>query len=237
MLNHKPTFRFKQFGLSDRRCGMKIGTDGVLLGAWARLAVPSGRVADIGAGSGLIALMMAQRYPQADITAVEIDCDACADAADNFAASPFAERILLRNESFAAHSGRYDLVVSNPPFFTTGELSPERARAAARHGGELSPSGLIERAHDMLAPGGRLAMITPADMADDIIYRAALVRIYPRRICAVTTRAGKDAVRILWEMGAEDGPCEQTSLTLRDADNHPTPEYELLTGDFYLNIH
>lgn len=236
MIDDKPTFRFKQFALSDRRCGMKIGTDGVLLGAWATLPVGKTHIADIGAGSGLIALMMAQRYPSARITAVEIDAGAAADAADNAASSPFAAQIDVVCRPFEDFNAETDMIVSNPPFFATGERAPAQARAMARHTGSLSPEILVDRAASLLCPGGTLAMITPADNAGDLIFRATMARLYPRRICNVISREGKDPSRILWQFSTDDGPCRQEVLTIRRADNSYTDDYIALTKDFYLNL-
>ncbi|MDO4319677.1 MAG: methyltransferase [Bacteroidales bacterium] len=236
MIDDSPTFRFKRFALSDRRCGMKIGTDGVMLGAWAVLPDGKTDIADIGTGSGLIAMMMAQRYAGAHITAVEIDADAAADAADNIAASPFDNRIDVVNMPFDAFYSKVDLIVSNPPFFATGERAPAQSRAIARHIGSLSPEALVDRAPALLNRGGSLAMITPADNADDLIFRATVAKLYPRRICSVTSRKGKQPYRILWQFSTDDGPCIQDELTIRHADNSYTDNYINLTKDFYLNL-
>lgn len=231
-----PTFSFKQFELSDARCGMKIGTDGVLLGAWARLAPGARRVADIGAGCGLIALMMAQRYADVTVDAVEIDPGAAADAADNIAASPWPDRIRTVNASFDTLTGPYDAIVSNPPFFRTGEQAPSEQRARARHSATLAPVSLVRWAANALAPQGTLSVITTAENPDDFEFEAMLVRMYVRRKCMVHTRADRPAMRIMWEFGRTQGPVETSELYIRDSANHYTPEYIELTKDFYLKL-
>lgn len=216
---------------------MKIGTDGVLLGAWASVPYPEATAAmDAGAGCGLIALMLAQRFPLLRIDAVEIDPEAALDAAGNIAASPWGARIRPICASFAVMEGPYDLVVSNPPFFTSGEQAPLAARAAARHAGSLSPVTLVETVRGFLNPVGTLAMITPPEQEAELIYRAALARMYPRRICAVSPRPDKGPVRLLWEFSPTDGPLIRSTMVLRRADGSLSDEFASLTRDFYLNI-
>lgn len=127
---------------------MRIGTDGVLLGSWTRAGEDTLSIADIGTGCGIIALMLAQRAANAKVDAVEPDPGACADARCNFASSPWKDRIRLHALSFGVFcpAGRYDLIVSNPPFFTEELKSPDAARAAARHAGALSFDALAEAA-------------------------------------------------------------------------------------------
>lgn len=230
------TFELKRFALTDTRCGLKLGTDGMLLGAWTRLPAGTRRICDAGAGCGIIGLMLAQRYPSVEVDAVESQPGACADAALNFDRSPWASRLHVRCADVTALTGRYDALVSNPPYFTTGERAPEAARAAARHAGTLSPTWLVEHAHDLLVPGGSLSLIMPADREADIICRATFARMYPRRICRVHSRPGKGAVRVLLELRTDDGPIDTTSLMLREADGTPTADYIALFQDFYLKL-
>lgn len=230
-----PTFRFKRFAVTDRRCGMKLGTDGVLLGAWTRLPRhDASKAVDAGAGCGIISLMLAQRFGRLDITGVEISPDACADMEDNFSASPWHDRLHAACAPFGPSAGCADMIVSNPPYFTSGELSPDRARAASRHAGSLSPAVLVDSAREMLLPGGSLSMITPPEIEDALLCRAAFARMYPRRICRVFSRRGKSPVRILWEFSTDDGPLEHSALTLRADGGAPTPEFHDLCKDFYL---
>lgn len=215
---------------------MKVGTDGVLLGAWTPVDPRPGHIADVGAGSGLIALMMAQRVPDASVTALEIDPAAAGEAERNVAASPWAGRITVECGDFLTWSPpcRYDLIVSNPPFFTESLHSPDPRRSLARHEGGLSPQSLIERAAGMLAPGGRLAMITPATGADEVEWLAALHRLSVCRRTEVSPRSGRAPIRILWELSVADGVAERSHLDLRDAAGAYTAEYVRLVDDFYL---
>ena len=239
-------FHFKQFDINDEACAMKIGTDGVLLGAWADAHVVAEqsplRCADIGAGSGLIAMMIAQRYPKAEITAVEIDPDACRCAQANIAAVPdFASRISVENSDFADYAAAcpaasLHLIVSNPPFFSGGLVAPNASRARARHQSQLSYAALIGFAAKALTPEGSLAFVTPADCRDDITMTAELARLKIRRLCTVTTREGRPPARILWQFSRTDGPIVSETLTLRHTDNTYTNEYRRLTADFYLHF-
>lgn len=235
-MDRKP-FRFKQFVMTDAHCGMRINTDGVLLGAWASVAPqPLRRVIDVGCGCGVIALMLAQRAPHASVTAIDCDSGAVNDAAVNFASSPWAERIVLFDSCFEnfSPSDKFDLVVSNPPFFTEELKSPEASRAMARHEGALSFEALAARAHSMLMAGGRLAVILPADADARTIATATLHAIYPRRHCKVRTRPDLPFVRSMWEFSLDDGECDETALSIRNDSGEFTPEYKLLTHDFHI---
>ena len=153
-----PYFRFKQFTVWHDRCAMKVGTDGVLLGAWAGPGRPGGMsggspqtILDIGTGSGLVALMLAQRFPEAQVTGIDSDAEAAAQARENFAVSPWPQRLraahislqeFCRGTAATAAARRFDLVVSNPPFYDTTLTSPDPLRTAARHTGSLRHGGL-----------------------------------------------------------------------------------------------
>ena len=155
-------FTFKQFHIDHSRCAMKVGTDGVLLGAWARVD-GTRRILDIGTGTGVIALQMAQRNSEAQIFAVEIDETASCRARANFDMSPWAER--LEVECCAAqefnHTEKFDLIISNPPYFVDSLLPPDAKRSTARHTHDLSFEALDEAVSRLLAENGRFAMILP----------------------------------------------------------------------------
>lgn len=227
-----PTFTFKEFALTDRRCGLKIGTDGVLLGAWAECPRLDGHVADIGAGCGVVGMMIASRYPMARVVGVETDAGAVADFAENLVHFPGAGRVRAMHGSFTALQGSFDLIVSNPPFFVGGAVAPDAARAGARHAGELSPLSLPAFAASRLAPDGRLAMIAPVEMASDILMEASLARLEPRRIVEVATSARRGVTRTLWEFcrkGAAAAPAETGRIAVGDE------TYKALTRRFYLH--
>ncbi len=232
MNEFEPTFSFKRFAVTDRRCGMKVGTDGVLLGSWA--AVPQGShtpsILDVGAGCGLIALMLAQRFPDAIVIALEIDSQAIEDAKANIAQSPWADRIKLLCSDFRDAAGSFDLIVSNPPFFTNGESAPVAARAAARHAAALSPLSLVQWAAAHLTPSGLLAMIAPSELSADIEMQAALSRLNICRKVDVNTSRRRGITRTLWELSPSHiHHCQYSVLTVN------SPEYAELTKDFYLH--
>lgn len=164
-------FQFKQFAINDDRCAMKVGTDGVLLGAWADVAHAK-RVLDVGAGCGLISLMLAQRFPQIHVTALELDSDAAIQAQENAAESPFAMQVDVVEGDFADFAlqddGRtfeaFDAIVSNPPFFEEDLLPPDGARANARHtAAGLNFENLVAGSARLLCDGGTLSVIIPKD--------------------------------------------------------------------------
>ena len=145
-------FNFKRFTVHQDKCAMKVGTDGTLLGAWAQAPQEPCRILDIGTGTGLIALMMAQRYPNASIVGIDIDPAAVAQARDNVTASPFADRISIY-EADICHfdeNATFDSVICNPPFFTGDLICPDKQRAVARHAISLSYHDLISSAYKHL---------------------------------------------------------------------------------------
>lgn len=230
------TFHFKQFDIDDHGCGMKVGTDGTLLGAWADCA-GARCIVDLGAGSGLLALMLAQRCPDARVEAVEIDPDAAAAAASNFAASPWASRLNVTcADASALQASGVDLIVCNPPYFTSTLQSPDAKRAQARHAAALSPVSALDIAARWLAPGGSIAMVTPADIEDELTFRAALLRLSPRRICRVSTVVSKQPSRLLSQWRMADCPVETSRLDIHTPDNDFTAAYRTLTRDFYLKF-
>ena len=148
---------------------MKVGTDGVLLGSWEAIHGTPSHILDIGTGTGLLALMMAQRFPTAHVTAIDIDEGALADAADNISASPFSSRITLAGESlqtFVAHPSaccQYDVIVCNPPYYDNSLQPPDTSRTTARHTGTLPFRDLARAAFRLLSPSGDLCVILPTE--------------------------------------------------------------------------
>lgn len=231
------TFRFKKFGIDDRRCGMKVGTDGVVLGAWVNCNGVR-RAADIGAGSGLISLMLAQRGVD-EIDAVEIDRLSASDARENVAVSLWSDKIKIHECSFTEYTppSELDLIVSNPPFFGEGEIAPDKQRALARHEGMLNYSTLIDFAVKWLNDIGRLAFIYPLGREDEIIYKAEMSHLKLRRICHLRQRADRPYVRTMFEFSRIDGPIETSELTVRESENNKyTLQFGELCKDFYLEL-
>lgn len=222
-------FRFKQFAVRQDRCAMKVGTDGVLLGAWAS---GGARVLDVGTGTGVIALMMAQRYPEAVITGIDMDADAVGQAAANAKASPFARQVSVMQirvqDMEPTDTGRFDAVVSNPPFFSDSLQAPDRQRNMARHAETLTYADLMKAAGRLLSDDGELSVIVPFDyrrrMDDEAIFQG----FFPSRVCAVKTTPKKPVRRYLLAYRKQPCRCEQTELVIGDE------QYTLLTHDFYL---
>ena len=214
---------------------MKVGTDGVLLGAWAR---GGGEILDIGTGTGLIAMMMAQRFAEARVTAVEIDGDAASQACDNVARSPFAGRITVVEGSIQDFRSvaKFDCIVSNPPFFTDSMKNPDSQRAAARHADTLSYRDLFMAVHRLLADGGEFSAVIPDDCLTEFRAAAYLARLVPVRRCAIRTTPRKQPKRYLvaFRHDADSIAAETDEQCLMRADGTRSEWYESLTGDFYL---
>lgn len=243
-------FHFRQFSVAQDRCAMKVGTDGVLLGALASLpGFPStpgytdASILDIGTGTGLIALMMAQRLKDAgfcsfSIDAVEIDHDAATQAAENFTASPWSGNIRLHecplNEFRAQHT--YDVIVCNPPFYNATLKPEDKARAVARHKDSLPLSQIMKFATSTLSTSGRLALIYPTDYDQEVMTEAAKVGLSAIRIVSILTKEGKPCKRRMTEFSANGGTPEVTMLPLRNYDSNYSDEYRKLTNDFYVSL-
>ncbi len=230
-------FRFKQFTVAHDRCAHKVGTDGVLLGAWVNIE-NANHILEIGAGSGVISLMLAQRTRyNVTIDAVEISAPDAKQAAANVLSSPWPERIRVHHMPIQTYQSDfpYDLMVSNPPYFVDSLLPPAEDRSRARHGGELTFSGLVQCTKSLMSPGGRLGIILPETEALQFIAMANANGLHCLRQCSFKSRAHKPVERLLMEFGSAPGTCVTGSLTLYGADDNWSAEYRKLTGDFYLN--
>ena len=232
-------FRFKRFIVRHDRCAMKVGTDGVLLGTWADVA-HAGTILDIGAGSGLVALICAQRS-NAMITAVEIDDEAAAQAAENAAGSPWKDRIAVVHssiEEFAAASGQhFDAIVSNPPYFENSYKAKGERRNLARHADMLTPGDLVRHAAALLADGGSFSCILPAEEECTFADRAEKEGLHLRRKTMVLPREGAEPKRVLFVFRRQQCNASVSSLAILKRDsNEATEEYKNLTRDFYLNF-
>jgi tRNA1Val (adenine37-N6)-methyltransferase len=218
-------FQFKQFIIEQELCAMKVGTDGVLLGAWAH----GGKcMLDAGTGTGVIALMMAQRYPGGRVTAIDIDEGAVAQAMHNVLQSPFHDRVEVLHERLQDHQGQYDAVVSNPPFFADSLAAPDQQRNTARHTNMLSYAELMQAAWHLLRDDGELSVVVPFDYRRRMEDEATFVGFFPSRVCAVHTVATKPARRYLLAFRKHPCRCETATMTIGD------DAYHLLTDDFYL---
>ena len=236
---HNDFFRFKQFVIRHGQCAMKVGTDGVLLGAWADVNNAT-RALDAGTGSGLIAIMLAQRC-NALIDAVEIDPQACAQARENISACPWGDRIKVYHASFLDFTGNadngYDLIVSNPPFHREDIKPLHPRRRMARHSETLDYKTIIERGADMLNTPGRLDLILPANDAEPAVEQGTKVGLFCSRITWVIPAPGKSPARVLLEFCNQPAGCKGDRMTIENGiRNEFTPEYRALTHDFYLKF-
>ncbi len=170
-------FQFKAFTVRQGRAAMKVGTDGVLLGAWSAISGSPRRILDVGSGTGLIALMLAQRFPEASVDAVEIDHAAFLDSEENIASSPFSDRVKAYNNDFQSFAERcdvrYDIVVSNPPYFIDAMKNPAKERAMARHSDSLAFADLVAGVDTLLAPQGLFAVILPTESVDAFLLETS----------------------------------------------------------------
>ncbi len=234
-----PYFDFKQFRVCHDRCAMKVGTDGVLLGAWAEVE-GCRHLLDIGTGSGLIALMAAQRTAgnEVRIAGIEIDKAAARQAAENAAASPFAESIGIANEALQEHEPGepYDCLLSNPPFFEEDLLPPDAARAAARNAATLPFSTLIEHAERLMSEEGCFQVIIPTTACTRFIGLCAIKGLALKRRTDVHTTPRKQPKRTLLHFVRDPYPKlpKHDALILCNADGSRSEAYEKLTRDFYL---
>lgn len=219
-------FAFRNFTVYQSRCAMKVGTDGVLLGTWAK---GGKRILDIGSGTGLISLLMAQRYPDAKIQGIDIDAEAVAQSVENVNASPFKERISISlndlNSLDATEfpDSHYDCIVSNPPFFENSMKCPDSQRSMARHTDTLSFTQLITAASRLLCEGGVFSLILPYDSIGKVTEESSHHALFPSRRCDIKPNERKAPKRSLIEFTKSATspmqPCEHTTELLMEGNN------------------
>ena len=220
---------------------MKVGTDGVLLGAWARVE-HCRHILDMGTGTGLVALMAAQRS-EAHIVAIDLDADAVAQATDNVAASPWKERIHVleadaRNLEFKIQNSEFlfDAILCNPPFFENALKCPDAQRTMARHTDTLTFDELARSAARLLAPEGELSVVIPHDRAHDMTVSCACQGLFATRQTIVVPVEGGKPKRILMAFTREGAAHTPATLCIQDKQRQHTPEYVRLVEDFYLKM-
>ncbi|WP_314058847.1 methyltransferase [Empedobacter brevis] len=235
-MNRKP-FRFKQFEIFQDKTAMKVGTDGVLLGAWSNLETGD-NILDIGAGTGLISLMLAQRFPNSRVDAIEIDYDAFLQAKENFEHSIFSERLKIKNTSLQVYSSdkKYDLIVSNPPFFTVNNSVDFDARKQARQQETLTFAELIEKSAKFLHKEGVASFIIPYDQMDVFCEKTAQNDLKLSRIVYVKGNSSSPIKRVLLEFSFQERIVRKEELVIERERHQYTNEYISLTKDFYLKM-
>jgi len=228
-----PSFRFQQFEVFHDRCGMKVGTDGVLLGAWVQ-PLDARRILDVGTGSGLIALILAQ-HSEAEIVGVECDASAAGQALENARNSPWPARIHVLNTDFRVFTDAFfDLIVSNPPFFQNALKAPARLRNQARHDVTLSYAELISNADRLLSPNGRFAVIIPSSAQQAFEELCWDSTLFLKRCSDVATKEGNPPKRVLLEFSRHRCETKRTTLVVGNTDNTRSEAYSALTSDLYL---
>jgi tRNA1Val (adenine37-N6)-methyltransferase len=234
-------FQFKQFVIHQDRCAMKVGTDGVLLGAWAPVNDNPFSVLDVGAGTGIIALMLAQRTHAEQIDALEIDEDAYEQAVENFENSPWRDRLFCfhagLDEFIEEPEDEYDLIVSNPPFYTEDYKTENEQRDLARFQDAMPFEELIEAADLLLSENGIFALIIPFKEEEKFIALAKESELYPIKITRVKGTLKTEIKRSLLAFSRNEASDVEIDELVIETDRHVyTPEYIELTKDFYLKM-
>ena len=233
-------FHFKQFRIKQERCAMKVGTDAVLLGSWVQTREAK-NILDIGTGTGIIALMLAQKS-EAFIHALDIDRYAVEQAIENVAESPFKNKIFIYHKSLQSFADevnyKYDLIVSNPPYFVASSKATDQTRNFARHTDELSFDDLLIGVNKLLHPQGKFCLILPNKEGLLFIEKARASGLYCNKIIRVKTRKDKeDPKRLLLCFSYFEMRLHEDELVIEDDGRHRyTPEYMELTKDYYIHF-
>lgn len=238
-MGDKDIFRLKRFAVKHRKSKMKVGFDGILLGAWANTK-GKGTLLDIGTGTGIIALMQAQKNPNLFITAIEPDKDSFLEAMENAASSPWADRIKVLNTSlqqFALeHKGRFDYIITNPPYFDAALKYKSLEKAEAKHTVTLSHEELLRLSSDLLNKNGRFFVILPFEMKKTFASIAIENGLYPLEYCSVITQINKAPKRILMQFSknSDNIRIKNSELHVYKSHGQYSGEYVRLIKDFYL---
>ncbi|MDY7023538.1 MAG: methyltransferase [Cyanobacteriota bacterium] len=231
-----PYFKFKQFTIFQDRCAMKVGVDGVLLGAWTDIRNAK-TILDIGTGTGLIALMLAQRST-AQIDAVEIDKNACIQAQENVIRSPWKDRIRVHQASVQDYTKyclrRYDLIISNPPFFENASKASKLERTVARHTDLLSQVDLLDISQQILTSQGRLVVIYPTEVANIFQQKAENFDLFCSKKLFVKPTPTSSVKRIILEFSQTQKLLSEQTLVIEEQRHIYTANFIHLVKDFYL---
>ena len=234
-------FRFKQFTINQSASAMKVGTDAVLLGAWANFPDRGSYALDVGTGTGLLALMIAQRYSDVEISAVEIDKSSCEQARENFSNSEWGNRISLHEDSFQDFhiqvNNKFDLIITNPPYFSNSLKNPDKSKSLARHQDKLTLEELFLGVAGLLEKRGLFSLILPSDQKDKCLNIAVESGLFPQRILNVRPKPENDFIRTLMEFSFAKNKISEDELIIEMNKRHLySEEYKALTKDFYLKF-
>jgi len=249
MIMSSNPFHFKQFTINQDQCAMKIGTDAVLLGAWANLEHHPNSVLDIGAGTGVIALMLAQRSNEETIDAIEIDENAYEQCVGNFENSPWSDRLFCYHASLEEFTDeidyKYDLIISNPPFYSPTLASPSlpkgenimsNSRKIARFYDALPFEHLVESVSKLLSDEGKFSVIIPFKEEENFIELASNINLFPNRITRVKGSPTSEIKRSLMEFSFNKNDLKINELIIEVERHQYTQDYINLTKDFYLKM-
>lgn len=234
------TFKFKQFELNQDQCAMKIGTDSVLLGAWSPLDTNPFSVLDIGAGTGILSLMIAQRSQAQVIDALEIDELAYEQCVDNFESSPWADRLFCYHADLAEFTNeiedQYDLIISNPPFYAEDFKTDNDQRDLARFTDALPFDHLLNSVAQLLSKNGVFTVIIPFKEEARFIKLASEVKLFPNKILHIKGNASSKTKRSLLAFSFRESEIKTETLVIETARHQYTTDYINLTKDFYLKM-
>ncbi|WP_412559803.1 tRNA1(Val) (adenine(37)-N6)-methyltransferase [Winogradskyella sp. MIT101101] len=236
---NKP-FQFKQFTVNQDRCAMKIGTDGVLLGAWTSVDHNPFNVLDIGAGTGILSLMIAQRSHAEQIEAIEIDDDAFEQCAENFENSPWNDRLFCFHASLLEYieavDEKFDLIICNPPFYSEDYKTEDKARNLARFSDAMPMEHIIFAVINFLSENGIFSIVIPHKMENTFIEEASLIGLSPNRILRVKGNPNSEIKRSLIEFSYTETETHTSELIIETSRHQYTDDYINLTKDFYLKM-
>lgn len=234
------SFQFKQFTVEQDKCAMKIGTDGVLLGAWTPISKNPFSILDIGSGTGVISLMLAQRSYSEIIDAIEIDENAYEQCVSNFENSPWSDRLFCYHASLLEFAEEiddtYDLIVSNPPFYSEAYKTNDTQRNLARFTDALPFKHLIVSAAKLLATDGLFSVIIPFSEESNFIALAEQEKLYPNTILHVRGTTKSPIKRSLITFSHKATSIQKSELQIETERHNYTQEYINLTKDFYLKM-
>lgn len=230
-------FKFKQFEVKQNQSAMKVGTDAVLLGSWVKYDNPLS-ILDIGSGTGVISLMMAQRFNNSDITAIEIDKEAFIESNINFKNSKWNNRLNCIHDALQTYkfSQKFDLIISNPPYFKSTTPSKSESRKIARHENCLKMEELLFYSSKLLKSDGIIAIIIPYERFLDIKTYIIQENLFLKRICKIKGNKKAHIKRIMLEISKNENETISEQLIIEEDRHQYTKEYKRLCKEFYLNF-